>query len=621
MEFRKTHSAPKRMVVGEAARQEAAEAMRLISELVGGTLGPGGKPVLIERADDLPPALTKDGVTVFKSIGFLSPVKQAVMEAYRDAAVRTANEAGDGTTTATILAEAIGRYTREYCDANPGYSPHRVVRELEVALKDVVEPAIKKMAIRTSLEKAAGRKVLRQVATISANGDEELADSVMRCYDFCGDEGNVTLVEASGESRYEEEEIQGYPIPTGYEEGAGPYAQGFIREPNAQRTFMKRPLWILYFGKVEQFSVVEGAFEALVGQLKRDKVTWGQEDGERNIIFVAPWFSESVIGNLKTNFSHVEREPNGDGTFTVVRPPRIIPLRALRTIQGSERAFLDDLAAVTGATVYEPNQNPLEKVTFEGMGGILEQEPEGLTWRGRTESCEVGRLRSSIMGYADPGLIELRAEELQAALRQGGSSKLEVSYLTERLARLSGGIARLTIYGASGGETREKRDRAEDAVCAVRGALRSGALYGGCWALLQAADLAVGIVGPLAEVLWPALREPFRRLLDNVGITDDVDEKADEIVDAGHDAPVIFDALNLKMVDPRKAGVYDSVPAVLEALRSALSIASVMGTLGGIVVQARDGELERQEAASQTAHDREVAAGHYDVNVHDEHGV
>lgn len=633
MDYRKTHSAPKRVLTqGPELTTLVEGTMRVVADIVGGTLGPGGQPVLIERSDDLPPILTKDGVTVFKSLGFTDPLRQTVLESVRDAVQRTANEAGDGTTTCTILAEAIDRLTRKFCKDNPAYSPHRAVREMTQALKDTVEPTVRKLAQHPKLGSRKGDKVLRQVALISANGDEDLADATMACFEVCGDDGNVTLVEAPGKSRYEVEEIEGYPIPTGYDDGCGVFYNEFLREPGLHRTVLKAPLYILYYGRITEPSKVD---EILTTLLSRPGVfgpslkQGTRPEDPRDVVLVATQFSDSVLGVLAGNFCFRGRGPDGE------RPVRVFPLRAPSTgIQGSVRAFLDDLAAVTGATVYDDATNPLPCITWEGVGAygttetyttVYDATVENVVWRGRTESVEVQRGRSFLMGYADPGLIELRVEELRAAL-SGDLSKLEASYLTERVARLSGGIARLIVYGPTNAETKERRDRAEDAVCAVRGAVREGVLYGGCWALCQLAYKLAEADGvrktPQVNILAAAMLEPFFRLLKNVGIVDPkvVGRTHGEIV--GSKSPLIFDALQMKMVDPQEAGVYDSVPAVLEAIRSALSIAGNLGTLGGIVCYARDVEQERQDALALTAHEREVAAGHYQADeVHGDEAV
>lgn len=501
------------------------------------------------------------------------------------------------TTTATILAEAIVRLTHRFCEHHRHYSPHRVGRELSLVLKNFIEPSIRKLSVPTSLDftekgkPTKGREILKDVALVSANGDEELATAVMHCYDICGDEGNVTLVEAAGLGGYEVEEIQGYPIHTGYEEGGGPFSQDFVREPSLHRTVMNKPLWCLYDGQITEINTVKEIFEALFA----DAGVWGRENDERDIIVIAKGFSEMVLGNLSLN-------------WRTTGSPKVLPLRIPPSaFDGGSRAFLEDLAAVVGAEVYNPLVNPIQKVTFAGLGGSptveIREGNEVLVWSGKTNKVEVGRYRTSVFGYADPEMILLRTDELRHALTEG-PSKLESVHLKERLARLSGGIARLTVWGTSNGDTKERRDRAEDAVCAVRGALKHGALYGGCWAFLQVARQLEEsgdhkVDSPVATVLIPALRQPFTRLLNNVGITEDKEVLTYRVMVQAGDEDRIFDALNLKTVDPKAAGIYDSLPAVLEALRSSLDIATLIGTLGGAVGFPRNHTLEREEASKE----------------------
>ena len=220
MEYRKTKSASKTILCkGPKLEDVVQKTLQTIASIVGGTLGPGGRQVLLERQEfDLPPLITKDGVTVCRSLGFTSPVQQCILESVRDASIATSNTAGDGTTTTCILAESTVRYTKEFCLKNPKVSPQKVVRTLQKCFKTEIEPLIKKLAVMADLSTPEGRQILKDVATVSANGDKELADAVMDCFDLVGDDGNVTLAELSGPSGYEVERVEGYPITTGYED-------------------------------------------------------------------------------------------------------------------------------------------------------------------------------------------------------------------------------------------------------------------------------------------------------------------------------------------------------------------------------------------------------------------
>jgi chaperonin GroEL len=600
MQYQKVQSAAKRVASrSRGLEDQVQDTLGTIAEVVGGTLGPGGRPVLIERYEhDLPPVVTKDGVTVFKSLGFEDPVAQCVMEAARDAAVRTAGEAGDGTTTATVLADALVRHTAAYCRRRPKESPQRVVRQIEECFRSRLEPILRGLAVRADLASPEGRALLRGVARVSANGDDDLAGAVMECFDVCGDDGNVTLQEARGSSRYEVERVEGFPVASGFEESCRQFYPEFLNERETQRCVMEAPVFVLYHGRLADVPTAEAVVRKVAD-------AWTQERGPRSVVVVATEFGEQVQAMFAANFRH----PRTVRPFPLVAPGGLA--------QNAQRAFLDDLAAFVDAEVYDPLTKPLDQADLEGMGAEVVGEREvpddqsgevrlAPVYRARVRSFEASRFRSSVIGFANEDAVVLRVDELRAALPQAASRYDEES-LRERMAKLSCGIARLRIFGPSNGETKEKRDRAEDAVCAVRGALKHGCLYGGGWALLRACRALGPCSGPVEDVLKPALLEPVRRLLENAGFTD-TEQVLDPVLKAlESDRPVVFDAMHGRHVDPREAGLMDSLPAVLEAVRSSISIATLLGTLGGAVVYARDRELERREASDTSRFMRSVA--------------
>ncbi len=554
--------------------------MKRVSDLVGATLGPGGNQVLIERYEsDLPPILTKDGVSVFRSIGFDNSAAHCIMEVARDAAIRTASEAGDGTTTATVLAESIVRKTNEFCTANPRISPQKVVRKLEKTFKDVIEPLIKSLSINCSMDTPEGLKALHSVAKISANGDSALADAVMECFDLVGDEGNVTISEVSGPSNYEIEKIEGYPVPLGFEDSCAKYYAKFINDPGTQRCVLDNPVFLVYHGRVTEM-------QSVVNLLMKVGFAWGQNQyTHHNIVLVATGFSETVLAQLAINF----QEPTSINVFPLLAPQS--------PILNGQLNFLEDVCAITGATMLDPmNRTPDHAELFDLGPGI--------------KNFEAFRFRSNIIGHASGPISDESLEtyeditlnhldNIQTQI-ENPASELDKAILQERFAKITGGIAKLKVVGASNGELKEKRDRAEDAVCAVRGAIKHGCLPGGGWTLLkimkvlqQENDMIIN------DVLIPALFEPVVRILSNIGINmeQELQRVIDPIVSAMDGGQlIVYDALECRHVDAIEGGILDSTPAVLEALRSSVSIASLLGTLGGAVTFYRDKELERSEA-------------------------
>lgn len=559
----KPHAAAKNMLVDDDQLEtKVLSTMKTIADLVGVTLGPSGKPVLIERQDyGLSHILTKDGVTVFRNIGFKDTSQQVIMETARDAAVKTASSAGDGTTTATVLAEAIVRYTNKYCKANPKVSPRKVVRKLENVLNDFILPKIKEWSIRVD------DKILHSVAKLSANGDTELADAVMKAFEYVGDDGNISLIEMSGPSHYEVEALKGYPINMGYEESCGRYFQLFLNDRANNRCFMEKPVFVLYYGAITEIQTCQLLMEK-IGQ------AWEMEKFNHNVVLVATAFSETVLATLMNNFAHT-------GTINVF--PLVAPKS---TLINGQMHFLHDLSAVTSAKVFDPITSPLDTAELTDLGyGI--------------DSFEVTRYRSTILGLSDEDLVIARADELKHAI-ENAESTYDRSLLEERLGKLTGGVAKLKVIGASSGELREKRDRAEDAIFAVRGAKKFGALPGGCYTLVRLA-MEVDISDPIIyEVLVPSLMAPIEKLLDNCGLSDD---EQVEVIRAlkyhtSRNVCMVYDAFKDAFVDPIEGGILDSTPAVSEALRNSVSIASLLGTLGGTICFQRDMDLERSEAMS-----------------------
>ena len=583
MDYAKVKSVAKQIEVeGQELDAIVLAALAKIAKVVGGTLGPGGKPVLIERYEHgLPPILTKDGVTVYRSLGFENPIAHCVMELARDASGRTATEAGDGTTTATILSEAIVRLTKEYCKKNPRVSPQRVVRLLEKTFVGTIEPAIKDLSLALNLE--SDQDKVHAIAQVSANGDSALADAVMECFEVTGDQGNVTIITEAGPVGYKVEHIQGYPIMMGYEESCKKLYPKFINDPGTQRTVLENPAFLLYHGRVNEIRDLVPIIEQTLSAFQSPATYGLDKPFTPHLVVVATGFSEGVLATCAMNFD----DPRAPRVF-----PLLVPNNSPQT--NAQFEFLRDLAGVTGATLCDPISKPLATVTLQDLGVGC-------------ELFEVSRARSNVVGFADEGALQMRLEEVQQQL-QNPDSELDANLLQERIAKLSGGIARLRVIGSSNADLAEKRDRAEDAVCAVRGAVKFGCLPGGAWTLLKLLSLLPD--DPIINnILRPAFSAPFKRLVENSGFTTEEEGYAvlNPILQGIREGkPIVYDFLESKHVDAFEGGILDSTPAVLEAIRNAISSASQIGTMGGVVVFARDTELERTEARASAQWLREA---------------
>jgi len=563
----KPKSAPKVMVApGKELKGIVLETMEHIAKMVGATLGPGGRQVLIERAEiGLKPIMTKDGVTVIKNLGYDSATQQLVLEAVRDAAMRTASEAGDGTTTATILAESITKRTSKLVEQNPKLSPQKIVRELQNLI-----PFISKVidSYKINVDGENSEIVLHKVATLSANGDKELADAIIESFNTVGDEGNITIIEATGPSRYEIEKISGYTLDKGYEESCRNFSNGFINDKSGTMIVLEKPMVVLFDGTINDISQILEPMNR-IGQYfaENPHLTTG-------IVIISHGFSDSVVGDLHLNWNK--------GTF------KVLPVVTTQTATLNSRTEqLYDLQAYTGSPVFNPIDRPL-----------IDMNIDFLIKKNRVKNIEVGRFRSSIMVNEEESLIEARVEELKLR-REKPESQYEAHELDVRIGKLTSGIARLNIYGLSQGETREKRDRAEDAWMAIRGAVKYGAVPGGGYTLVRiAADLLE--LGRKEKnecrkiaisILSDALVEPVKILYKNYGFNEqETDSMVGQLLQKDEQT---FDLSEYEWRN--KIDVLDSAPAILEAIRNSMSIASLLGTMGGLIAFKRDNDADKEE--------------------------
>lgn len=583
MSHRKAKTAPKIFEVdSKVLKNKVLRTMGRVAQAVGKTMGPGGRNILIESDyPGIPNKNTKDGVTVFKALGAIDAYEHLIIEQARDVAQRTASEAGDGTTTATVLAYAIIENLFKFCEENRKYSPQRAARRIQKYTRDVLLPYIRSRSIKIDED---NKHLLKMVAKISANGDEDMADAVIKAFEEIGfgDASHVTIRELSGPQGYKVERIDGFPIPVGYEDSIGKFHSAFINDQANQRVYMEKPLFILFDGHVADLI----SFSNLLDSIGSKYVSG---DGDfKNIVICAHGFSENVLTTLTLNWAN----PNTINVLPLITP--------MSQFINSQLHFLHDLAAFTGAKVFGI-KDQISQATLENLGAGM-------------ESIESYRFRSTVIGDSDPLNIEVRAEDLRK-MKANAESAAESMWLEERLGKITNGIAKLTIYGGSNGELKEAHDRCEDAVCAVRSAITHGALPGGC---RIAIDMAVKIAeeleqgDPAREVLMPSLISLPNRLLDNAGYP--AEEIQDILSQLMANPTHGYDIENEKMGPPEELGLFDATKAVEQSLSNAVSIASVLGTMGGMICHPRDGEFERSEARADAEFGRAVESPNQFVN-------
>lgn len=570
MSHRKAKSAPKIFEIdSKILKRKVLSTMERVSEAVGRTMGPGGRNILIESDyPGIPNKNTKDGVTVFKSLGAIDPYEHLIIEQARDVAQRTATEAGDGTTTATVLSYAIIKNLFEFCEKNPKYSPQKATRRIAKVTDDILIPYVMSRSIKIDEE---NKHLLRQVANISANGDQDMADAVIDAFEQIGygDASHVTIRELSGKKGYKVERIDGFPIPMGFEDSIGKLHTAFINDQANQRCALDKPLFLLFDGNINDLVAIEPLLNALGNKFAVE----GDSDF-KNLVIFAHGFSENVLTQLAFNFAN-------PGTMNVL--PMITPMAQFLN---SQTHFLHDLSAFTGAKVFGL-KDQISRATIADLG------------RGM-ENFEAYRFRSTVVGDPDPTNVEVRADDLKTQMKNA-ESQAEKLMLEERIGKITNGIAKLTIFGGSNGELKEAHDRCEDAVCAVRSAIGHGALPGGCriaidMALKLAQETEPG--DPAREVLIPSLLSLPQKLLDNAGYNKEEIEKV--ISKLVHEEDMVYDVENQVFGKAEDLGLFDATKAVSESLSNAVSLASVLGTMGGMVAHPRDDVFERSEAKADS---------------------
>ena len=534
-------------------KEVVAGTLNQMAEIVGSTLGPGGRVVLIER-DGLSPLVTKDGVTVARSLGVDNAEANTIIEAAKEICLNTAKQAGDGTTTAIVLANALTKEGLNFLASNPKYNAQKMVSELNYAYNNVILPFLKENSKPVKEEND-----LIFVARISANGDRDIAKAAVDAVMAAGDDGHVLIEEAQG-NQLKVETMDGFIVPSGLS-ALKSIGRMFINDKANQQTKMDKGLVFLYDGTISDLKVPSAIQQAVEGT-----DLYG-----RPIIVFAHDFSDLVLEKFaKTT----------QGGYTVV------PMKTVRSgLANSASMFLYDLAAYTGGSVYDPG-------TIDRF--IEEDEEEGF---GSFDTAKINMYETFIAATCDEEIVNNRVHELKSIL-EVCKSEHDRMHLKSHIARLTGGISTIWVGGGSELEAREKKARAEDAVEAVKSAIAEGIVPGGCGVQLVLSDMLAK--HPNKKESWiimsKALTAPFQLLLSNCG--EDINEVwgavEQHVVNRNTPPRVIFDADQHKLVDPLEAGIIEPAKVCRVSIGNALSVASMLITLGGLVVVPRDRGLEAQ---------------------------
>ncbi len=516
----------KKVTYNEDARKKLKAGVDKLADAVKVTLGPKGRNVAIEKSYGVP-HITKDGVSIAKEIEFEDKLENLGAKIVVEAASKAADVAGDGTTTAVVLTQAI--IGEGFKNVTAGANPMAIRNGIEKAVKAVVEHLLK------SAVQVKGKEDYKRVATISANGDTEIGEMLADIIDKVGSQGVVT-VEDGQTFGLVQKFVEGMQFDKGY---ISPY---FAAGSEDQTVTIDKPAILITDKKL---SVAKELFEAL------EKIV---ATGTRDVVIIAEDVDGDALANLIIN------KLKGHLNVVAVKAPAFGDRR---------KAMLEDIAILTGGTlITEELGRTLENVTPEDFGKadkvkVTKDETVIINGQGRKEDIE-----------ARVSLIKNEIEET--------SSDYDKEKLQERLAKLSGGVAVLEVGAASEVEQKEKKDRIDDALQATRAAIEEGVVPGGGIALLSATksleslkiDSEEEMVG--VKIVKTALEAPFRQILHNAGI-----EAASYIREMKSGKG--FDARNEKVVDMVEAGIIDPVKVTRSALQNAASVAMLLLTTEAVV--------------------------------------
>ncbi|GAB4361273.1 MAG: chaperonin GroEL [Kiloniellaceae bacterium] len=524
--------AAKDVKFGADARTRMLRGVDILADAVKVTLGPKGRNVVIDKSFGAP-RTTKDGVTVAKEIELSDKFENMGAQMVREVASKTNDIAGDGTTTATVLAQAIVREGAKAVAA--GMNPMDLKRGVDLAVEAVVAELQKKSKkISTSGEVA-------QVGTISANGEAEIGSMIAEAMERVGKEGVITVEEAKS-LETELDVVEGMQFDRGY---LSPY---FITNAEKMVCEMENPYILLHEKKLSGLQPMLPLLEAVV-------------QSGRPLLIVAEDVEGEALATLVVN------KLRGGLKVAAVKAPGFGDRR---------KAMLEDIAILTGGQVISEDLGiKLETATLDMLGSakrvvITKEETTVVDGAGKKKEIQ-GRCAQ----------IRAQAEET--------TSDYDREKLQERLAKLAGGVAVLRVGGATEVEVKERKDRVEDAMNATRAAVEEGIVIGGGTALLNASkvlakldpandDQRVGI-----EIVARALQAPIRQIAENAGHEGSI--VVGKINDA-KDAALGFDAQNGKYVNMFKAGIIDPTKVVRTALQDAASIAGLLITTEAMVADA-----------------------------------
>jgi chaperonin GroEL len=522
----------KQLVFEEEARRSLKIGVDALANAVKTTLGPKGRNVALDKKWGSP-TVTHDGVTVAKEIELEEPFQNMGAQLLKEAATKTNDVAGDGTTTATVLAQSI--VNEGLKNVTAGANPMLLKRGIEAG-RDAIVDSLRKMATQVS-----GKAEIAQVASISA-ADKQIGELIAEVMDKVGKDGVITVEESKG-LQFETEYVEGMQLDRGY---LSPY---FVTSSERMEAVIESPYILITDKKISSAQDIVPILEKLVQVGKRDLVIIAEDvDGEA--------LATLVLNKLRGMFNALAVKAPGFGD--------------------RRKAMLRDIAVLTGGQVItEELGRKLETATLNDLG--------------RADKLVSTKDTTTVVGGAgDSGAIKGRIDEIRAEI-DASTSDYDREKLQERLAKLAGGVAIIRVGAATETELKEKKHRVEDALSATRAAVEEGIVPGGGVALINsipALDTVDGLEGDEAtglKILRRALEEPMRMIASNAGLDGAVVIERVRGLHKEGKKTTGYDVIANDYVDMLEAGIIDPVKVTRSAVENAASIAAMILTTAALI--------------------------------------
>ncbi|NPA55118.1 MAG: chaperonin GroEL [Epsilonproteobacteria bacterium] len=523
----------KEITYSNEARSALLAGVNKLADAVRVTMGPKGRNVLLQRSFGAP-HITKDGVSVAKEIELEDALENMGAQLVKEVASKTADEAGDGTTTATVLAQAV--FKEGLKNVTAGANPIELKRGMDKAVAAIIEE-LKKMS-----KPVENKEQIAQVATISANSDSVIGGLIAEAMDKVGKDGVITVEE--GKSLQDElETVEGMQFDRGY---LSPY---FVTNPDKMVAELENAYVLLYDKKISNMKELLPLLEQVV------------QSGNKPLLIIA----EDVEGEALTTL--VVNRLRGTINVTAVKAPGFGDRR---------KAMLEDIAILTGGTVIsEELGRNLESATLEDLGkaGRVVVDKENTT---------------IVDGAGDKANIEARIAQIRKEI-ENTTSDYDKEKLQERLAKLAGGVAVIKVGAATETEMKEKKDRVDDALSATKAAVEEGIVIGGGAAILKAAKkVSLSLEGDEkigAEIVMRALKAPIKQIAENAGFDGGV---VVYNVENSDNENYGFNAATGEYVDMLAAGIIDPAKVERVALQNAVSVSSLLLTTEAAVTEIKE---------------------------------